>query len=77
LLKLQSDSGGHFVSLQRLPNELEFGVDFNRESFSNNNPGNFYGQYTFLTLQNFALGKWDIYSQSAAFTLSVVDPPVG
>ena len=46
-------------------NELEFGVDFNRAHFADYNPGNFFGQYIFLTLQNFALGKWDIYSQSA------------
>ena len=46
-------------------NELEFGVDFNRARFADYDPGNFFGQYIFLTLQNFALGKWDIYSQSA------------
>jgi Carboxypeptidase regulatory-like domain len=45
--------------------QLEFGVDFNRARFANNNPGTFYGQYLFLTLQNFALGKWDIYTQGA------------
>lgn len=45
-------------------NEFEFGVDFNRARFADNNPGNFYGQYLFLTLQDFALGKWDIYDQT-------------
>jgi len=44
--------------------EFEFGVDFNRARFATFNPGNFYGQYLFLTLQDFALGKWDIYDQS-------------
>jgi hypothetical protein len=44
--------------------ELEFGVDYNRARIATDNPGNFYGQYLFLTLQNFALGKWDIYNQS-------------
>lgn len=45
--------------------EFEFGADFNRARFADNNPGNFYGQYLFLTLQDFALGKWDIYDQTA------------
>jgi hypothetical protein len=46
-------------------NEFEFGFDFNHVRIANNDPGTFFGQYTFVSLQNFALGKWDIYGQTA------------
>ena len=62
LREYQLELTDHFTYMHGR-NQLEFGVDFNRARFANYNPGNFYGQYTFLTLQNFALGKWDIYSQ--------------
>jgi hypothetical protein len=44
--------------------QLEFGFDCNRAQVSDSNPGTFFGQYTFLSLQNFALGKWDVYAQT-------------
>ena len=46
-------------------NQLDAGYDLNYDSISNNNPGAFYGQYIFLSLQAFALGKWNIYEQTA------------
>ncbi len=45
--------------------QLEFGYNLNHDSISTNNPGNFYGQYIFLSLQSFALGKWNIFQQTA------------
>jgi len=45
-------------------NQFEFGFDFNNVRIANNDPGTFFGQYLFLSLQNFALGKWDIYGQT-------------
>jgi hypothetical protein len=44
--------------------QLDIGYDLNRDSISNYNPGTFYGQYIFLSLQAFALGKWNIFQQS-------------
>jgi Carboxypeptidase regulatory-like domain len=44
--------------------QLDMGYDLNRDSVSNYNPGAFYGQYIFLSLQAFALGKWNIFQQS-------------
>ncbi len=44
--------------------QLDMGYDLNRDSISNYNPGSFYGQYIFLSLQAFALGKWNIFQQS-------------
>ena len=46
-------------------NQLDLGYSLNHDSISNNNPGTFYGQYIFLSLQAFALGKWNIYEQTA------------
>ena len=46
-------------------NQLDLGYSLNHNSISNNNPGTFYGQYIFLSLQAFALGKWNIYEQTA------------
>ena len=45
--------------------QIDFGYDLNRDSISNYNPGTFFGQYTFLSLQAFALGKWNIFTQGA------------
>ena len=44
--------------------QLDIGYDLNRDSIANNNPGAFYGQYIFLSLQAFALGKWNIFEQT-------------
>jgi Carboxypeptidase regulatory-like domain len=44
--------------------QLDMGYDLNRDSISNYNPGAFYGQYIFLSLQAFALGKWNIFDQT-------------
>jgi hypothetical protein len=45
--------------------QLDIGFNFNHESISTNNPGSFYGQYIFTSLQAFALGKWNIFQQTA------------
>jgi hypothetical protein len=52
------------VTYIRNKHQFEFGYDLNRDSIADNNPGTFYGQYVFLSLQAFALGKWNIYQQS-------------
>ena len=44
--------------------QLDIGYDLNRDSIANDNPGAFYGQYIFLSLQAFALGKWNIFEQT-------------
>ena len=53
------------VTLTKGKHNLEFGVDFNHDSIANNNPGSFFGQYIFLSLQAYALGKWNIFDQTA------------
>ena len=55
---------GHIVYTHG-KNQLEFGLDFNHVRVANQDPGSFFGQYLFLSLENFALGKWDIYSQTS------------
>jgi hypothetical protein len=45
--------------------QVDVGYNLNYESMSTVDPGNFYGQYLFLSLEDYALGRWDIYSQSA------------
>ena len=52
------------VALTRGKHQIEFGVDFNHDSIANNNPGTFYGQYIFLSLQAYALGKWNLFEQT-------------
>jgi hypothetical protein len=66
------------VSWQAGKHLLEFGFDFNHDRSVSKNPGPFIPQYTFLSLQNFALGKWDIFTQgtgNAVFDFS--DPFYG
>ena len=53
------------VAYTRGRHEFEFGFDFNLARITTSDPGTFYGQYLFLSLQNFALGKWDTYGQTA------------
>jgi hypothetical protein len=45
--------------------QLDMGYNLNYEAMSTVDPGNSYGQYLFLSLEDYALGKWDIYTQSA------------
>ena len=45
-------------------NQLDAGYSLNYDTISTYNPGTFYGQYIFLSLQAFALGKWNIYEQN-------------
>ncbi|WP_179487370.1 carboxypeptidase regulatory-like domain-containing protein [Granulicella arctica] len=52
------------VTLTHGKHQLEFGVDYNHDSIANSNPGTFNGQYIFLSLQAFALGKWNIFEQT-------------
>ncbi len=53
------------ISWQLGKNQLEFGYNLNHDAIANNNPGAFYGQYIFLSPQAFALGKWNIFEQTA------------
>ena len=64
LREYQWQFADHFTYL-RGKNQLDAGYNLNYDSISNNNPGAFYGQYIFLSLQAFALGKWNIYQQTA------------
>jgi len=44
---------------------LEAGFDYNHDTDSDNNSGGFlFPTYLFTSLEDFALGKWDIYQQS-------------
>lgn len=44
---------------------LEAGFDYNHDTDSDNSPGAFlFPTYLFTSLEDFALGKWDIYQQS-------------
>ena len=52
------------VTLTRSKHQLEFGVDFNHDAIANNSPALFNGEYIFLSLQAYALGKWNIFSQA-------------
>ncbi len=45
--------------------QIDAGVSLNYDSISNNNPGAFFGEYIFLSYQAFALGKWNIFEQTA------------
>ena len=53
------------VTLLRGKNQLEFGYSLNHDSIADYNPGTFYGQYVFTNLEDFALGKWNVFSQTA------------
>jgi hypothetical protein len=53
------------VTLTRGKHNIEFGLDFNHDAIANDNPGTFFGQYIFLSLQAYALGKWNIFDQTA------------
>jgi hypothetical protein len=52
------------VTYSHSKNQVDLGYNMNHVSMSTVDPGTFYGQYLFLSLQDYALGKWDIYSQS-------------
>jgi Carboxypeptidase regulatory-like domain len=59
-------------------NQFEFGLDFNDVRIADQDTGSFFGQYLFLSLQDFALGKWDIYGQtSGKSTFNFTVPFVG
>lgn len=45
--------------------QIDLGASVNYDSIATDNPGAFYGQYIFLSLQAFALGKWNIFEQTA------------
>jgi hypothetical protein len=63
LREYQWQLADHFT-LTKGAHEIEMGVDFNHDAVANNNPGTFNGQYIFLSLQAFALGKWNIFDQT-------------
>ena len=63
LREYQWQFADHFtLSLRK--HQIEAGVDFNHDAIANNNPGTFNGQYVILSLQAFALGKWNIFQQT-------------
>jgi hypothetical protein len=64
LREYQTQFADH-VTFLKGKNQLDAGFSLNYDSISNNNPGAFYGQYIFLSLPAFALGKWNIYQQTA------------
>jgi hypothetical protein len=64
LREYQTQLSDHFTYLLG-KHQIEAGASVNYDSISNSNPGAFYGQYIFLSLQAFALGKWNIYEQTA------------
>ncbi len=45
-------------------NQLDAGYNLNYDSIATDNPGTFYGEYIFLSLQAYALGKWNIFEQN-------------
>lgn len=77
LREYQSQLSDHFTYLIG-KHQIDAGASVNYDSISNNNPGAFYGQYIFLSLQAFALGKWNIYEQTAGNAkYNFSDPFVG
>jgi hypothetical protein len=58
--------------------QWDAGFDLNRDSVSAKDPGSFYGQYIFLSLKDFALGKWNIFQQTSGNPkFSFSDPFIG
>jgi hypothetical protein len=53
------------LTYSRGKHQLDLGYNLNYVSMSTVDPGNFYGQYLFLSLEDYALGKWDIYTQNS------------
>ena len=53
-------------------NQLDLGYSLNHDSISNNNPGTFYGQYIFLSLQAFALASGTYTSKRRAIQSSTL-----
>ena len=53
------------VNWQVGKHQIEFGYNLNHDAIADNNPGAFYGQYIFTSAQAFALGKWNIFEQTA------------
>lgn len=52
------------VTYELRKHTLEAGFDFNHDTDSDNNSGSFiFPTYLFLSLEDFALGKWNIYTQ--------------
>ena len=64
LREYQWQFGDHTAYL-RGKHHFDFGYDLNYDSIANNSPAGFYGIYIFLSPQAFALGKWNIFEQSA------------
>ncbi len=64
LREYQTQFADHITYLKG-KNQLDAGYSLNYDTISNDNPGTFFGQYIFLSLQAFALGKWNIYEQTA------------
>jgi hypothetical protein len=53
------------VTWSKGKHQVDAGFDLNHDSITTQNPGGFYGTYIFLSLEDFALGKWNIFQQSA------------
>ncbi len=45
--------------------QLDLGFDLNYDSIATSSLGGFYGTYIFTSLEDFALGKWNIFEQTA------------
>ncbi len=77
LREYQTQVADHLTYIVR-KHQIDAGASVNYDSISNNNPGAFYGQYIFLSLQAFALGKWNIFEQTAGNAkYNFSDPFVG
>ncbi len=63
LREYQTQFADH-VTYLRGKHQLETGFSLNYDSISNYNPGTFFGEYVFLSLQAYALGKWNVFEQT-------------
>lgn len=58
--------------------QLDLGFDLNHDSIATASTGGYYGTYIFLSLEDFALGKWNIFEQTAGDTkYNFSDPFIG
>jgi hypothetical protein len=58
--------------------QIDLGFDLNHDSIATASAGGFYGIYIFLSLEDFALGKWNIFEQTAGNTkYNFSDPFIG
>ena len=63
LREYQKQFADHLTYLHS-KNQVEIGYDLNYDSISSSNAKGFYGSYLFTSLEAFALGEWNIYTQT-------------